>query len=116
MALKISHGVAGLNGNQDVVLVGKSPLLNYENGKPKSSVPIGVKYQVALPGNRLTTITVKIEGAYQCPQLTYEDIQEATSQGDYIYVNFLGSVCNMYTISGEQRISATAKSLSLLVL
>lgn len=101
------------SGIEQAILVDKSPVFQYENRKKVSENPIGTRYIVALQGNLLTTIAVKVEGADSLKNLKPDYIQDQTSASNFIYVEFAESVVKIYTINGEQKFSASAKSISL---
>ncbi|MBP8641214.1 MAG: hypothetical protein KBI01_10030 [Oscillospiraceae bacterium] len=107
--------LAAINGGMDfAVLVGKAPYRNYMNDKPSEEI-IGYRYDIALQGNRLTTLSVKIEGADTSPHLTDEMIALATTEGRYIYCKFEDFAAKMYQIRQEPiRFTATAKKIILL--
>jgi hypothetical protein len=111
----ITLPLEALNGGINKYLLGdKVPAYNYESNKRTSDTPVGIKLTLSLPGNKLMQVTVRIEGADPLPQLTNEAIHNANTSGDFIYVELIGSSAKLYTIDGEQRISASAKGVSLL--
>jgi hypothetical protein len=104
-----------MNAGHDVVLLAdKGSYFPYENNKRLSDTPLGVKYGVLLPGNRLCALNVKIEGADTSPQLTDEIIAAATEERKYIYVKFTDCSVSLYTMNGTMGMSATAKGVEIL--
>jgi hypothetical protein len=60
---KLVLTLPAVNGGQDAaVLTEKSDLFVYVDGNKTSDVPIGTKFVIALQGNKLSPLTVKIKG------------------------------------------------------
>ena len=90
---KLEVTLAALNKGQDyAILTGKSPIYSYDNGKRTSDSPIGFKVSVALQGNRLSPLSVKIE---------------------LLVVRFIDCIINIYTINGQMLMSATATGVEI---
>lgn len=111
---KFTMPLAGANAGLDIVpLVAKSDWHDYKDGKRTSDAPMGVKFDVALQGNRLSPLTIKIKGSDPIPQLTDEEISKACAEMKYIYARFSECEVSIYTINGEMKMSSTATGVQL---
>ena len=118
MANKLDTTLAAVNGGlHESILTGKSPVYEYKDGKKVSEIPIAYKATAALLGNRLTTLSVKIEGgADPLPKITEEQI-DAACRGDngvdFIYVTFKDATVSLYSIGGQMVMSGRASGVEL---
>jgi len=118
MANKLDTTLAAVNGGlQESILTGKTPVYSYDNGKKTSEIPIAYKATAALLGNRLTTISVKIDGsADPLPKITEEQIDAACrgdNGADFIYVTFKDAAVSLYSIGGQMVMSGRASGVEL---
>ena len=104
-----------INGSLDwAVLVGKRPIYPYEDKKRTSDTPDRVRYDVLLPGNCFTTLGVSIPGNVDAlAAITDEQIAEACATLRPLLARFTNCTVKVYTINGEQRMSATASGIEL---
>lgn len=113
MANKLETPLAAVNGGFDyALLTGKNDLYNYDNGK-RSSEKVGTKITVSLQGNRLLSLTIKVEGDDPLPDVTDDVIAETCKQRKYVYVKLIDCIVSIYTMNGNMGMSATAKSCEL---
>lgn len=112
MGNKIRTTLAAINGFDFAVLTGKNDVFVYEQGK-RVGDRIGVKLTVALHGNRLQSLPIKVVGADPLPDVTDDQIEEACKQRKYIYVKPLECELTIYAIDG-MRMTATAKGAEIL--
>lgn len=112
---KIETTLAAINGGQEIViLTGKSSGYNYEGGKRTGDTPTHTKIAVALQGNRLAALTVKIEGsADPLPGVSDEQIAAACSGVKLLAVKFTDCKVSIYSIGGQMVMSATASGVEL---
>ncbi len=111
---KINTNLSAINGGQDIViLVAKTVAYPYINGK-RSDAPNGFKFDVALQGNKLTPLSVKIEGVDPLPQVTEEVLTAATVAGKFIYARIIDCTVSIYTMNGNMGMAATAKGIEVL--
>jgi hypothetical protein len=105
---KLSTTISAINGGSDIlILVGKSELFSYSDGK-KSEKKIGTKLDCVAPGNRLASLTVKIEGADPFPQLSDNDIDTSVASMAFPLVKLTSGVVSLYTMNGNLGMSVTA--------
>jgi len=77
MSNRLKTTLAAVNGGTDIaLLVGKSQIFPYENGKKAGDTPIGERLNIALQGARLALLSVKFE-CDPLPNVTDEQIAEA---------------------------------------
>ena len=111
---KLEVTLAALNKGQDyAILTGKSPIYSYDNGKRTSDSPIGFKVSVALQGNRLSPLSVKIEGKTDPLSKISEEEIEASCTSIELFVRFIDCIINIYTINGQMLMSATATGVEI---
>lgn len=115
MPNKIETTLAAVNGGQDVaILTAKGSVYPFENGKRTSDTPIGTKFTVALQGNRLTTLTVKIEGTSDpLPNVLDEKIEAACNGLKFFLVRFQDCKVALYSIGGQMAMTATSSGIEL---
>lgn len=117
---KIIATMEGVNGGlSDCLLTNKIPVPAYDtNGKKVSDIPVAYKITVALLGNRLTPLTVKIEGsADPLPKITEQDIENSCrgeNGADFIYVSFKNAAISLYSIGGNMVMSGKADAVQVL--
>ena len=100
-------------GLSKVLLAAKAPYWDYKDKERTTQEPVGVRYSVALPGNQLTNLDVKIPGRDTTQHLTNEVIAARNAAMDSITVEFIGSAVKLYIINGEQIVSASASAVKL---
>ncbi|MBE7725924.1 MAG: hypothetical protein E7244_16370 [Enterocloster citroniae] len=112
---KLEVTLAALNKGQDyAILTGKSPIYSYDNGKRTSDSPIGFKVSVALQGNRLSPLSVKIEGKTDpLSKISEEEIEASCTNIELLVVRFIDCIINIYTINGQMLMSATATGVEI---
>ena|GEM_PF-1611981 len=111
---KVETTLGGVNNDENIaILTGKSENYEYKDGKRLGDSPIGMKYNVVLPGNRLNGLTVKVAGADQLQQISDEQIGEAISSRKFILVRFTNCKVSIYNIDDSMIMSAFAKSVEL---
>lgn len=112
---KITTSLEGLNGNLSaIILTGKHDIFPFENGQRTSQERIGTGITGALPGNRLTPITVKIKGTDPLPNISDEKISEACANMKFLLVRFSDCVVSLYTTkNGQLGMAATASGAAL---
>lgn len=112
---KVEVPITAVNNGLDFsILTGISPIYPYENGKRTSDTPIGTKFEVLLPGNRLSPLTVKIEGVVNpLPKISDEELEASCVNLDLIAVRFKDCKVSLYSINGNMVMSAVAKSVEL---
>lgn len=104
-----------LNGGLDwSILVSRRPGFPYKDGQRMSEVPDKYNYKVDLPGNCNTELTVSIPGGTDAlAEVTDEQIAEGCATLRPVLVRFNNCTVRVYTIKGEQRMSATADGVEL---
>lgn len=97
------------------ILTGKSPAYPYSrDGTRQSDTPDKWRYDIVLPGNRYTPLTVSIEGSEDLlADITDEQIIEACASLRPILVSVENSFVKIFTIKGEQKMTATASNIIL---
>lgn len=104
------------NGGSDVcVLIEKSDIFRYQDGKKISDERIGVKLTVALPGSRLTPLGIKFDHD-PLPEITDEEIAAATASYQFLYVQLPDCSVNLYSTSNGLGMTATAHTAHLVTL
>ena len=106
----------GINaGLSWAILTNKSPAYPYNrDGTRQSDTPEKWRYTIALPGNRYTPLTVSIEGSADLlGNITDELIADACASLQPVLVTFEDCFVSIYTIKGEQRMTATASGIKL---
>lgn len=117
---KIQSTLEGVNGGlSESILTGKIPVPAYDtNGKKISDIPVAHKITVALLGNRLTPLTVKIEGsADPLPKIMEQDIDiscRGENGADFIYVSFKNATVSLYSIGGNMVMSGKSDAVQVL--
>lgn len=81
-------------------LVAVKPVYDYKEGKRVSDVPVGFKYEVALPEKHMEKISVRIDGASQ--------MEEPDS---FTEVIFDGLQLSLYWTPNGHQIRATANKI-----
>ncbi len=110
----IQMTVETVNGGEPrVILGGKAPYFEYQDGKRIGNEPVGIRYTVILIGNHLATMDVKVPGKDTTPNLTDEIIATRNASMDFITLEFIGSAVKIYNIKGEQIIAASASAVKL---
>lgn len=104
-----------LNGGLDwVVLSGKRPGYPFRDGKRMSDTPEKYNYTVNLPGNCYADLTISIPGSMDAlAAVTDEQIAEGCATLRPVLVRFSDCVVKVYSIKGEQKMSATASGVEL---
>lgn len=105
---KIEVTLAAVNAGVDVALcVGKDPIYAYKDGTRISDDPIGTKLTVLLQNARMAPLTVKFD--YDpLPKVSDEEIAEATSNLQFLFVKIPDAVVTLYSGSNSYGISMTA--------
>jgi hypothetical protein len=99
-------------GLDHAILLDKSKAYEYgKDGKRTSDTPFGDKYTVALQGNRLMQMDVKVSGQDTIPNITSEMLSDGIKQGRYTMVSFEGMTVKIFNINGRDNITATANSI-----
>ena len=84
------------------------------NKTRQSDTPDKWRYTIALPGNCYAPLTVSIEGSTDLlSNIADEQIAEACASLQPLLVTFDNCFVSIYTIKGEQRITATASNIKL---
>ena len=110
---RIETTLPAVNGGQELaVLTGKRASYPYTDGK-RGETPDGNTFDIAMQGNRLTALSVKVLGVDPLPNVTDEAISEAVAAGQFPYVRFADCKISVYTMQNEMRMSATATSVEL---
>ena len=99
MPYKLEVDLSSVNGVDYALLVGKSDVFPYENGKRTSDVRVGVKLTIALQGSRLSTLTVKFDHD-PLPKITDEQILTACVECKFLFVQIPDCVVNLFSNSG----------------
>lgn len=112
---KLEVPLQAVNSGLDyAILTGKSFYYPYENGKRTDETPLGMKVEVALPGNRLSPLTVKVEGATDpLPAISDEEIEASCTNTKLVAVRFADCKVSLYSINGQMVMSATATDAEL---
>lgn len=97
------------------ILTNKSPAYPYNrDGTRQSDTPEKWRYTIALPGNHYTPLTVSVEGSTDSlANITDEQIAEACASLQPILVAFNSCFVRVFSIRGEQRMTATASGVEL---
>ena len=105
----------GANGGLNwAILTNKAPSYPFLDGKRLSEIPEKWRYSVALPGNCYYPLTVSIEGNTDfLANVTDEQIADACASLQPILVTFSNCYVRIFTIKGEQRMTATASGIEL---
>ena len=103
-----------INGGLEYgILTGKENLFRYENKKRTDEI-IGIKLSIVLPGGRLESLTVKIEGEDPLTQITDEQIEASCSSLQLLLVKLIDCKVSVYVINGGMIKTATAKSVQII--
>lgn len=107
--------IEALNGGLDgAILVGKKPGYAYADGKRQGDTPVSWKYDVLLPGNSMSHLTVTIEGSKdKLASITDSAIADACSNLDLILVTLEHCVVTLYAIDGL-KMSAVADNIAVI--
>ena len=105
----------GINGGLDgAILVGKKAGYIYVDKKRQGDSPVNFKYDVLLPGNCMSQLTVTIEGSTdRLSAITEQDIADACLNLEFIFVRFNNCMVSIYAIDGL-KMSAKADSIELI--
>ncbi len=102
------------NGLDYAILTGKSPVYPFENNRKVSDTPIGWKFDIALQGSRMSTLTVKFDGATDpLPEISDEEIEASCASLKLLAVRFKECSVTVYTINNSMVMSATASGVEL---
>ncbi|MCL2638498.1 MAG: hypothetical protein FWD48_09030 [Oscillospiraceae bacterium] len=113
MLKKLDLTLAAVNGGQEfAILTEKANLFPYADGKKTSETPIGTKFTVALQGGKFTSLTVKVRGADQLPNVSDEAITAACAAMKPIFVKFADCRVTLYPTGGI--ITAEASGIELI--
>lgn len=113
---RIELDLAGVNKGADyAILVGKSDTFPYENGKRTSDVRDGVRLTVALQNSRLTQLSVRYDHD-PLPKVTDEQIEAATADGQFIYVQVPDAIVSIYSGNNGIGMTATASTAQIVTL
>ena len=116
MPYKLEVDLAAVNGVDYAILVGKSDVFAYENGKKISDQRTGVKLTLALQGSRLSPLTVKFEHD-PVPKVTDEQIETAVLECKFIFVQIPDCAVNIFSSSsGGIGMTATAETAQIVTL
>ena len=112
---RITTSLEGINRNLSTVfLTGKHDVFPYASGKRISEIKTATKFTGVLPGNCLTPLSVKIEGATDpLPDISNEKIAEACATMKFIFVRFTDCMVSLYNMNGQLGMTATAHGVSL---
>lgn len=104
-----------LNGGLDwVILSGKRPGYPFKDGKRVSDTPEKYNYTVNLPGNCYTELSISIPGSVDAlAAVTDEQIAEGCATLRPLLARFANCIVKVYTVKGEQKMSATASGVEL---
>lgn len=105
-----------LNGGLTwVILIGKQPGYPYDkDGKRSSEIPDRFRYSVVLPGCCFTPLSVDIpSGIDALSDVSDEQIAQGCASLRPILVQLTECFVKIYTIKGEQKMTATASSIEL---
>ncbi len=117
MPYKLEVDLSAVNGGADfALLVSKTDVFPYENGKRTSEMRIGVKLTLALQNARLSTLTVKFDHD-PLPKITDEEIETACSECKFIFAQIPDCVVNLFSSSGGGiGMTATAQTAQIVTL
>ncbi|QOX64225.1 hypothetical protein FRZ06_13190 [Anoxybacterium hadale] len=105
---KLTTTIHAVNGGSDtLILVGKSDLFGFSDGK-KSENRMGTKLDCVAPGNRLVSLTVKIEGPDPFPHFSDSDIGSMVASMAFPLVKLTNAVVSLYTMNGNLGMTVTA--------
>ncbi|MCL1822611.1 MAG: hypothetical protein FWG44_00210 [Oscillospiraceae bacterium] len=112
MIKKLDLTLAAINGGQETaILTAKADFFPYANGKKSSETPIGVKFTVALQGNKFTSLDVKIKGVDPLPNVTDEQLTVACATMKYPIVKFTDCKVTLYPTGGIMTAEASGIEL-----
>lgn len=113
---KFQANLPAVNGGQDFgLLVEKSEIFPYVNGKKSSDTSIGTKLVVALQQNRLSQLAVKFDHD-PLPKISDEDIADATATCQFLYVQIPDCMVNVFSTSNGLGMTATASTAQIVTL
>lgn len=114
---KLQVDLPAVNDGADyAMLVGKSDIFPYENGKRTSEVRIGVKLTLALQNARLSTLTVKFDHD-PLPKITDEQIGESCAACKFVFVQVPDCIVNLFSSSGGGiGMTATAQTAQIVTI
>jgi hypothetical protein len=114
MPNRIKTTLEAVNGGFPYILLsGKGDIFTFENGKRTSNVPIGKRLDGCMQGNKMTPISIKVEGTDPLPDVTDEQILELCKQRKYLYIKLLDCVVTIYTMNGNMGMSAVASGAEI---
>lgn len=104
-----------LNGGLDgAILVGKKPGYAYADGKRQGDTPVSWKYDVLLPGNSMSHLTVSVEGSKdRLASIADITIAEGCRNLDFILVRLVNCIVTIYAIDGL-KMSAVAEGITMI--
>lgn len=104
-----------INGGLDwAILIGKRPAYTFQDGKRISETPDKIRYDVVLPGNCFAPLTVSIPGSIDTlSAISDEQIAEGCATLRPLLVRFSEATVRIYSINGEQKMTAAASSIEL---
>lgn len=113
---KLQPNLSAVNGADFALLVGKSDIFPFENGKCTSDTRIGVKLTLVLQNSRLSTLMVKFDHD-PLPKITDEQIETACSECKFIFVQIPDCIVNLFSSSsggiGKTASAQTAQIVTL---
>jgi hypothetical protein len=95
------------NGLEKLILTAKN------EGEDAKTKEIITRYSVALPGNRLSPMTVKIRGKDALSTIKDEDIVAGLANSKHIFVTLENCQIKFYVIDGNQILSAAATGIKV---
>jgi len=110
--------IEAVNGGFPYVLLsGKSDYFTYVNNQ-RSNAPTGKQLDVCLQGNKMKTISIKVEGADPLPDVSDEQITNLCKQKKYLYVKLHDCVVTLkskggFNGSSTLQMSAVAKGAEI---
>lgn len=113
---RIETSLESVNGGANyAILVEKAPIYQWQDGKRVSDTPIGVRLTLALHKARLTQLSVKYDHD-PLPKVTDEQIEEAISSCNFLYVQIPDCVVTLYNTSNGIGMSASAGEAKLVAI
>lgn len=111
---RFTSPLASVNADMDVVILcEKAPIYAYADGKRTSDTPIGTRLTVALPGARMTQLSVKFDGTDPLPKINDEDLRMSLESCQFLYATLPGCEVTLYPSANGIGMTATGKSAQL---
>ena len=114
---RVTTTLESVNGGMNyAVLVEKSNIFDWQNGKRTSDTPTGVRLTLALPGARMSQLAVKFDHHDPLPKVADEQIAAACASCNFLYIQIPDAVVTLYSTDSGIGMTATAETARIVTL